>query len=147
MISELPEAVGKLLKDCIVPYHRKVDGGVVWRYKNIYNSECSYSFELNERTIDKLFKTSNELRMEEVLDLIGHSYLQIEPKVVQHCYAESIQSIIDIETDGHRAHVMNKTEFKVFIARVASELFNKSPEHKIELHHKIQMLLKILEPM
>ena len=46
MISELPEAVGKLLKQCIVPYYKKVERGVIWRYKYMYNVECSNSFDL-----------------------------------------------------------------------------------------------------
>ena len=61
MISELPEAVGKLLKQCIVPYIKKINCGVVWRYKYMYNVECSNSFELNKTTIQKLFKTSETL--------------------------------------------------------------------------------------
>ena len=56
MISELPEAVGKLLKQCIVPYYKRVERGVTWRYKHMYKSECSDSFAMNEHVIDKLYQ-------------------------------------------------------------------------------------------
>ena len=42
---------------------------------------------------------------------------------------------------------MNKTELRIFLARIAKELFNGNTDTKIELHHKIQMLLKILDPL
>ena len=54
-------------------------------------------------------------------------------KTVLNCYADSIESIIDTESQMNKTMMMNKNEFKVYISRIAHELFNNDPKHKIEL--------------
>ena len=62
--------------------------------------------------------------MEDVLRMIKNCFFEIDEKIIKQTFALSVQSQVLIDTNLELE--MNKTEFMVFLARLAHELFNLS---------------------